>query len=221
MSDLKKELTFCSRDLGEDVALMLCFAPPTSDVSGNHSPVAWKAATLAARGESSWVVTYTNQVGFCAARIERNYCVVSGNYTPINVGESTTLICDTAASPPAYSFTRPVPVPGARGVQASNNTGQRAAIALGLIDDSDTEHESITPILAWTDVEQGKSVSAEFTPIIRAYINVDCRESQLLGPEIAYTSPVWEGDLASLGPKTRIQITPDGYGGFVGRSSTA
>ncbi|KAI0370025.1 hypothetical protein BV20DRAFT_967011 [Pilatotrama ljubarskyi] len=214
MSVYTRDLTFWSHDLGENVTLLLCFTPPTPDQT-----VAWKSGTLSAIGTSVLDVTYINQLGFCLPHIGGK---PNSTYTPIKVGETTTLNLDTSIDPPVYSFTPPVLHAGAKDMQALNDTGRQVDMALGLISPGmDTERETITPVMIWRHVCNGICVSAQFTPVLRAYISRNYRASENIKGELLAAQLIWKANLADLGPKTKIQITKDASNDFVARSGSA
>ncbi|KAI0371219.1 hypothetical protein BV20DRAFT_1051639 [Pilatotrama ljubarskyi] len=222
MSVFTKDLRFWSHNLGDNVTLMLCFTPPTPDLFVKQFPVAWKVTTLSATGGSVLDATYTNQLGFCMPQIGGNSKIVSAsNYTPIGVGETTTLDLNTSINPPVYSFTPPVPLPGTKGIQAVNNTGHPVTIALGFINEMGTDNETMNPVLTWRNVGQGLAVTGEFTPVLRAYLTLNYQESEILKGEVKTLKPIWQENLASLGPKTSIHIIKDASGAFSAKTAVA
>ncbi|KAI0360515.1 hypothetical protein OH77DRAFT_1516998 [Trametes cingulata] len=222
MSVFSKDLTFWSNNLGEDVTLMLCFTPPGPDLFVKQFPVAWKVTTLSATGGSTLDATFTSQLGFCMPQIGGNSKIVSAsNYMAINVGQITTLNLNTAVNPPVYHFTAPVPSPASKAIQAVNNAGHPVAIALGFINDMGTNDETMNPVLTWKNVGQGMTVTGEFTPVLRAYVTLNYQASEILKGELRNTKPIWEANLASLGPKTKIRIVKDADGAFSAHMGSA
>ncbi|KAI0370040.1 hypothetical protein BV20DRAFT_1052684 [Pilatotrama ljubarskyi] len=222
MSSATKDLTFWSRDLGKNVTLLLCFMPPSPDMLVNQFPVAWKVVTLSATGESVLDVTVASQLGFCMPQIgggQNTRILSAGCYTAINNGETTTLEVTIPTEPPVYSFTPPVPFAESKSVQAKNDTGSVAPIALGLVYGMGTSRQIISPILAWPSIAQGTSIETDFTPILRVYIAQDYQESEIIKADIQEARLIWEANVAHLGPKTRIHIVNNGDSGFAVRTT--
>ncbi|KAI0777270.1 hypothetical protein BD413DRAFT_676463 [Trametes elegans] len=219
-----KNLTFRRQaatyvDIGDDVSLMLCFTPPTPELFIKQFPVAWRVTTLSAKGRSVLEATWTSTLGFCMPQIGGNSRIVSsGTYTPINVGEVTTLTVNKNAKPPVYYFTDPVALPGTDNVQAINKCGHPSTIGLGFITDVGTTDETMSPILTWDEVGNGLTVTGEFTPVLRAYVALKYQASDIIRGEIRSHTPIWEKNLLSLAPDTVIHISKDPMGGYVART---
>ncbi|KAI0674467.1 hypothetical protein C8Q78DRAFT_989392 [Trametes maxima] len=213
-----KNLSFKSVNLGEDVTLLLCFTPPSPDLFIKQFPVAWKVTTLSAVGHSGIDATWTSTLGFCMPQIGGGQRIVSAsNYTHMKVGDVTTLTVNNAVNPPVYFFTPPIARPGVDSIQAINNVGHPATIALGFITDPDTPNEVMNPVLTWTDVGNGLAVTGEFTPVLRAYVALKYQASEILRGEVQGVKPIWEANLLSLGPHTTIIVSKDATGAFVGK----
>ncbi|KIK40136.1 hypothetical protein CY34DRAFT_284714 [Suillus luteus UH-Slu-Lm8-n1] len=87
--------------------------------------------------------------------------------------------------------------------QAANNTGTVQDFAIGFMNGRDLMP---TPALYFTDVGDGSHVTAEFTPILRAYITSDYQETAILRGAID-TPAIWEQDLAALSDSTTWNLT--------------
>ncbi|TFK78817.1 hypothetical protein K466DRAFT_606639, partial [Polyporus arcularius HHB13444] len=144
-----RNLTFRSTNLGDNVTLMLCFTPPTSQLFVDQFPIAWKVTTLAATGRSSLNATWTANLGFSATQVGQGSIVTAGNYTPIKVGQTTTLLLDQTARPPVLHWTDPKALSGVTTVQAVNGTGGPAGIGIGFITDLDKPTEDMSVALTW------------------------------------------------------------------------
>ncbi|KAI0743060.1 hypothetical protein C8Q80DRAFT_951291 [Daedaleopsis nitida] len=209
-----RNLTFKSTNLGDNVSLMLCFTPPVQTLYKDQFPVAWKVTTLAARGRSVMNATYVSQLGFSASQVGEGSLVTAGNYTPIDVGESTTLQLDNTANPPVYHWTDPEPRKGLTSVQAVNGTGQYSGIGLGFITDLDGPNEDFNSAIMYPQVGAGLAVTAEFTPVLSAYVALDYQETQMIRADIQSVAPIWTKNLLSLGASTTIVITKNAMGGY-------
>ncbi|TFK78816.1 hypothetical protein K466DRAFT_606638, partial [Polyporus arcularius HHB13444] len=144
-----RNLTFKSTNLGDNVTLMLCFTPPTPRLFVDQFPIAWKVTTLAATGRSSLNATWTANLGFSATQVGQGSIVTAGNYTPIQVGQTTTLLLDQTARPPVQHWTDPKALSGVTTVQAVNGTGGPAGIGLGFITDLNKPTEDMSVALTW------------------------------------------------------------------------
>ena len=59
------------------------------------------------------------------------------------------------------------------------------------------------------------NVTAKFEPVLKAYISLDYRQTEMLRAEIETIDPIWERNLLSLGQSTTIIIKRTPQGGFV------
>ncbi|KAI0743058.1 hypothetical protein C8Q80DRAFT_1192287 [Daedaleopsis nitida] len=208
-----KKLIFKSNNLGDNVTLMLCFTPPSHELYRTQFPIAWKVTTLAAKGRSQMNATWTSTLGFAAAQVGAGQLVTAGSYTPIMPGESTTLTVDQTQSPPVYNWTTPKKLAGVKAVQAINGTGGYAGIGLGFITNLDTPLEDMNTAIMYDHVGAGMSVTGEFTPVLKAYIALDYKETQIIKAEIQ-SGAIWEKNLLSLGASTTIVISKNAMGGY-------
>ncbi|KAI0698786.1 hypothetical protein C8Q76DRAFT_246043 [Earliella scabrosa] len=211
-----RKITFTSTNLGDNAKLMLCFIPPTAEAFVTQFPIAWKVTTLQAKRKSELNAIWSSTPGFCEAEIDSNKMMNAGNYTPIDAGQSTTLLLDESTSSPTYHWTDPKATGGvAPGVQAVNGTGDIANIGLGFITDLDGSNELMDPTVVYPNVVTNRSVKDELPSVLSAYVAVgDYEESQIIPKNILNYTPVWKGDLISLGEHTTIIITKNRTGGY-------
>ncbi|KAI0712718.1 hypothetical protein C8T65DRAFT_739293 [Cerioporus squamosus] len=212
-----RNLTFKSTNLGDNVTLMLCFTPPVPKLFVDQFPIAWKVTTLAATGRSSLNATWTANLGFSATQVGEGSIVTAGNYTPIKVGQTTTLLLDQTARPPVQHWTDPKTLPGVTTVQAVNGTGGPAGIGIGFITDLDKPTEDMSVALTWPNVGNTLAVTGDFTPILSAYVALDYQESQLIRGDIQSVAPIWQSNLLSLQANTTIVVSKDATGAYVAK----
>ncbi|EMD31820.1 hypothetical protein CERSUDRAFT_100052 [Gelatoporia subvermispora B] len=208
-----RTLTFKSTDLGENVNLMLCFAAPSGDWSASSSPIAWRVTTLAAKGRSAMTATYANNLAFARTQVDGGSLVYASNYVPISPGQHTTLRMDDTVTPPTYFFEDPTSIPGIS-VEAKNGTGQVTDIALGFIENLGEPNEIMDPALVYKNIGSGQSVTVDFVPIVRAYVNVNYSQNQMLRADIQHASLVWEGNLWDMQPFTTFEVYRNERGGI-------
>ncbi|OCH93232.1 hypothetical protein OBBRIDRAFT_832762 [Obba rivulosa] len=208
-----RTLTFKSTDLGENVNLMLCFAPrPGGNLSAKCYPIAWRVAHLAAKGRSSVTATYANNLAFAKIQVDGSSLVYASNYVPIAPGQQTTLETDSSVNPPTYYFDDPISI-GGISVEAKNGTGQSADIALGFIENLGEPNEIMDPAMIYKNVVNGQSITADFVPIVRAYVNMNYSQNQILQPDIQNATPIWEGNLWNMQPFTNLEVYRNERGG--------
>ncbi|KAI0712719.1 hypothetical protein C8T65DRAFT_646710 [Cerioporus squamosus] len=212
-----RNLTFKSTNLGDNVTLMLCFTPPVPKLFVDQFPIAWKVTTLAATGRSSLNATWTANLGFSATQVGEGSIVTAGNYTPIKVGQTTTLLLDQTARPPVQHWTDPKTLPGVTTVQAVNGTGGPAGIGIGFITDLDKPTEDMSVALTWPNVGNTLAVTGDFTPILSAYVALDYQKSQLIRGDIQSVAPIWQANLLSLQANTTIVVSKDATGAYVAK----
>ncbi|TFK85752.1 hypothetical protein K466DRAFT_587848 [Polyporus arcularius HHB13444] len=216
-----RNLTFRSNNLGENVTLMLCFTPPNEDLFINQFPVAWKVTGLAANGGSILEVTWTENLAYTATQRGQGSIVTAGSYTPIKVGQTTTLRLDNPSGVPIRAWTKPVPeVPdqalAAKGiVRGRNETGGPAGIGLGFLTDAGTATEGVNVALTWPNVGNTQTVAGKFTPVLSAYVALRYKQSQIIEGELQQETPIWKKDLLGLQGDTTIVVSKKGDGSFV------
>ncbi|KAI0748742.1 hypothetical protein C8Q80DRAFT_1271100 [Daedaleopsis nitida] len=215
-----KNLIFKSVNLGDNVSLMLCFTPPVQSLYQDQFPIAWKVTTLAARGRSAMNATYATQLGVSASQVGEGSLVTAGNYTPINVGESTTLQLDSTVNPHVYHWSDPEHCESRSRVQAVNGTGQDTGIGLGFITDLGGPNEEFNCAVMCPQVGAGVAVTAGFTPVLSAYVALDYQETQIVRGDIQSVAPIWSKNLLSLSATTTIAIIKDAMGGYEARQVT-
>ncbi|KAG1780112.1 hypothetical protein EV702DRAFT_59908 [Suillus placidus] len=188
-----RNLTFQSNDLGRNAVLMLTFDADMLGLYEDFFPVAWKVSKFGKTGLCKAHITYTSQLAFSKPQVVDGNIIGAESCVKIDVSEKTTL----TEADHVYHFSPPQA--GASGVlQAVNNTGDVQDIAVGFMNEGDCIP---TPVLYFNDVKDGSHVTAQFAPVLRAYVTTACQETEIIRSEIA--SPVmWSHDLATLAKDT-------------------
>ena len=52
----------------------------------------------------------------------------------------------------------------------------------------------------------GLTVGAEFTPVVKMYMTMDYRETQLVTADIESLTPIWQENMRALGPNTTLLL---------------
>ncbi|KAG2125971.1 hypothetical protein DEU56DRAFT_823540 [Suillus clintonianus] len=181
-----RNLTFQANDLGKEVTLMLTFDGNMEGLYEDFFPVVWKVSTFGKTGPYRAHATYTSQLAFSKPQVVDGNIIDAETCVKINDSEKTSL----TESNNVFHFSPPQA--GTSGIlQAVNNTGAIQDIAVEL-----TAHRD------------GSHVTAEFTPVLRAYITSDYQETAILRGAID-TPAVWSQNLAGLKESTTWTLTRD------------
>ncbi|KAG1757722.1 hypothetical protein EDB19DRAFT_59526 [Suillus lakei] len=194
-----RNLVFQSNNLGTEATLLLTFNGPVPGV-GDHSAVVWRVSTFGSSGPYQMRATYRSQLAFTKPQVENGNIVGAATAVEINVGQQTTL----TKSGQVFSFS--TPAAGTAGfLKATNEAGLREDIAIGFMSPGQLLP---TPTLIFEGVGDISNVTAQFTPVLRAYVTSGYQETQILRGEIQ--SPVlWDQDLAALPETTTWNLTRD------------
>lgn len=189
-----RTLTFRANDLGKTSALVLTFDDnATPGIFKDVFPTAFKVSSFKAKGPYVFTVTYKADLGFTRAQVSGGTVEPASTYTPIQVGQETTLTKE--GSPPTYSFSDPnIIEPPTTQMIAMNGTNGLEDIGIGFFERPDREP---TQMLVFKDVGTESRVQAEFTPILRAYVTSDYQQNALLKGQIS-TKPLFKEDLVML-----------------------
>ncbi|KAG2073450.1 hypothetical protein BDR04DRAFT_1094974 [Suillus decipiens] len=195
MAAFVRNLTFQTNNLGKESTLLLTFNDLTQSPGvGPREAVVWRVSTFGESGPYQMQVTYKNQLGFTKPQVTNGKIVGAATAVDINVDQQTSLKKNEGG---VYSFTTPTTgTPDF--VKAVNDAGVKEDLAIGFR----AEGQLLpTPVLYFSDVGDASSVTAQFTPKLRAYITSDYQETEILRGEIQ--SPlVWEMNLATLSVST-------------------
>ncbi|KAG1724082.1 uncharacterized protein EDB91DRAFT_144037 [Suillus paluster] len=184
-----RNLTFQTDDLGRESTLLLTFDSYTEGIYDKFYPVVWRVSPFGKRGSYSMVATYTSQLAFLKPQVVEGNITEASTCIEINYGQATTL----TEAHDVFHFSDPVP--GINGcVRAWNNTGVAQDIAVGFMSPGKLMPK---PVLHFSGVEHRGKVTAQFTPILRAYITSDYEENTILRGAID-TPCLWKQDLAAL-----------------------
>ncbi|KIK72640.1 hypothetical protein PAXRUDRAFT_636263, partial [Paxillus rubicundulus Ve08.2h10] len=89
-----RTLTFKTKDLGANAALMLTFDKPITGLYKDSFPVCWKVTRFGKTGSYSMHATFHSQLAFVKPQIGDGIIVDASTYQLLNVGEKTTLTQD-------------------------------------------------------------------------------------------------------------------------------
>ncbi|KAG2356354.1 hypothetical protein BDR07DRAFT_1339882 [Suillus spraguei] len=195
-----RNLTFQSNDLGKEATIMLTFDADMKGLYEDFFPVVWKVSKFGQTGPYRAHATYTSQLAFSKPQVVDGNIIDAETSVKINVSEKTSL---TEASE-VYHFSSPES--GIAGVlQAVNNTGAIQDIAVGFMTPGDLMPK---PALYFNGVGDGSHVTAQFTPVLRAYITSDYEETAIIRGAID-TPAIWSQDLAGLAESTTWTLKRD------------
>ncbi|RPD63482.1 hypothetical protein L227DRAFT_572628 [Lentinus tigrinus ALCF2SS1-6] len=154
-------------------------------------------------------------LAFSATQLGAGSLLTAGNYTPINPGQTTTLVIDNSTQPPVQYWTDPVNSHGTSAAKAVNGTGSPTNIGVGFITDLNKPAEDMHVALTWLNVGAGMAVAGNFTPVLSAYLTLDFQENQLITSDIMGVAPVWQMNLLELQQDTTIIISKDQNGHYI------
>ncbi|KAG0694826.1 hypothetical protein DFH29DRAFT_1005997 [Suillus ampliporus] len=188
-----RHLTFQTKDLGKESTLLLTFDGKMEGLYEKFYPVVWKISPFGKAGPYRMQATYTHQLAFSKAQVVNGKIVDAETCIEIKPSEKTTLTEENNV----FQFSNPEK--GVDGFfQAWNKTGLVQDIAVGFMNAGDFMPK---PVLYFNDVGDSSNVTAEFTPILRAYITSDYQETAVLQGAIE-TPVIWEQNLGALGENT-------------------
>ncbi|KAG0708326.1 hypothetical protein DFH29DRAFT_477001 [Suillus ampliporus] len=195
-----RHLIFQSNDLGKEATLILTFDGDMKGLYQDFFPVVWRVSTFGETGPYRMHATYTSQLAVSKLQVVDGNIVDAETAVKINYGQKTILteVNDVFHFSPPHAGTSGV-------LQAMNATGAIQDIAIGFMTPGDLMPK---PALCFKEVGDSSNVTAEFTPILRAYITSDYQETEILRGAID-TPAIWEHDLASLSESTTLNLHRD------------
>ncbi|KAH9475591.1 hypothetical protein JR316_0012708 [Psilocybe cubensis] len=198
-----RALSFFSRDLGQDIDLLLMFEPPAAGrLYVDLFPVCWKVLSLSAGGLSTASVEYTAASGFFVPQVESGNRVFASNSQPCETGQRCTLRINDNGN--GNSITAPVPGVGGS-MQCLNTTGRPASIGMGFFNTTGTKME---PALLWDNVANNSILSIQLTPRLKIYAVRDYKATELIRGDIE--SPLlFERNLIALPASTTWKVFID------------
>ncbi|KAG0693666.1 hypothetical protein DFH29DRAFT_1084146 [Suillus ampliporus] len=175
-----RNMTFQIKDLGNKSTLLLIFDGKMEGLYKKFTP--WFGSPYRMQA------TYTHQLAFSKAQVVNGNIVDAATCVQIQPSEKTTLTEDNDV----FQFSNPQK--GVDGyLQAWNKTG--------LTQDMAIRHSQYT-------TRDGSNVTAEFTPILRAYITSDYQETAVLQGAIE-TPVIWEQNLGAPTENTTWNLKRD------------
>ncbi|KAG8793425.1 hypothetical protein FRC12_002800 [Ceratobasidium sp. 428] len=97
--------------------------------------------------------------------------------------------------------------------EVRNNSSGRTDLSIGFVK-GDGIDQRFEPTLVWTGVGAKSNITAQFTPVLRAYVTRDYQASQLLRGEVE-TDTIWEQNINELNDVTGWNFQEDNAnGGF-------
>ncbi|KAK1230884.1 hypothetical protein PQX77_006014 [Marasmius sp. AFHP31] len=199
-------------EFSKDVNVVLTFDAPTkSELSTDQNYVAWRVANLksnpGSKANNRFVVDYRNRFGFGVGQLTNGNTVIPTSMIEMKPGQSTDLTLN--GSTPAWSD--PSDGTGTL-IRATNKTGLLQNMAFGTV--SDVGGFSILePAFMWK-VGENLSVEAKFRPILKMYVNLDCKKNDFLSADVASMTPIWTGNLAALAPLASFAFTETPQRGY-------
>ncbi|KAG8719078.1 hypothetical protein FRC08_003696 [Ceratobasidium sp. 394] len=205
-----KTLNFYSYNLMKDTSVVLVFQPPdSSKLYRDQFPVVWKVITFRARGHGKASVKYAARLAFGYAQTDADNLVDSAAWTEVRSGDMTSI----SGGPNEKRFGGITKREGTKLLVCKNNSSSRADLSIGFVK-GDGIDQRFEPTLMWQGVGAKSNVTAQFTPILRAFVTRDYQASQLLRGEIE-TDQIWEMNLNEIDDVTGWNFQEDdSNGGF-------
>ncbi|KAG8793422.1 hypothetical protein FRC12_002797 [Ceratobasidium sp. 428] len=205
-----KTLNFYSYNLQKDTSVVLLFRPPANNkLFKDQFPVVWKVITFRARGHGKATVKYAARLAFGYAQTDADNLVDSGAWTEVRSGEMTSITGDAGEK----RFGGVTKREGTKLIVCKNNSSGRADLSIGFVK-GDGIDQRFEPALVWTGVGAKSNVTAQFTPVLHAYVTRDYQASQLLRGEIE-TDEIWSQNINELDDVTGWNFEEDdANGGF-------
>ncbi|KAG9119931.1 hypothetical protein FRC07_004813, partial [Ceratobasidium sp. 392] len=192
-----KKLHFYSHGLERETTLILTFKPPESpEPDPNRVPIAWKIIKLIPRAGvySKATVHYVPRLAFGHAQSEDDGVVAPSIWMEVNNGDHTSITGEDDEKHFAHVSHRD----NTKNVTCANSSDSPTDLSLGLIKNSGISTR-FEPIFLWTSVGRGTNVSAQFTPILTAYVTreQDANEFLRMAGQIR-PDPIWTQNLDEL-----------------------
>ncbi|EGO19015.1 hypothetical protein SERLADRAFT_418651 [Serpula lacrymans var. lacrymans S7.9] len=185
MSTFVRNLTIRTHDLGHAATLLLTFDKDVEGIYKDYFPVVWHVVAFGAKGSYAMHATYTNQLTFLKPQVDSGSIIGAETYIDINYNQSTTLTEEEGV----FYF---------------------SDLAIGIwplcFKDSDGRDQLPTSALYFDSVRDKSNVTAQFIPILRAYITSDYKETDILRSPIK-TKVIWEVNLAELKETTSWNLS--------------
>ncbi|KAL0072008.1 hypothetical protein AAF712_000931 [Marasmius tenuissimus] len=199
--------------LTKNVNVVMTFDAPTkSELSTDQNYVAWRVANLksnpGSKANNRFVVDYKDRFGFGVGQLTNGNTVIPSSMIEMKPGQSTELTL--SGSSPAWSD--PSDGTGTL-IRATNKTGLVQNMAFGTVSDVEGGFSIIEPAFMWK-VGQNLSVEAKFRPILKMYVNLDCKKNDFLSADVASMTPIWTGNLATLAPLASFAFTETPQQGY-------
>ncbi|KAG9096234.1 hypothetical protein FS749_008865 [Ceratobasidium sp. UAMH 11750] len=206
-----KTLNFYTYGLQKDTTVMLMFQPPsTSKLFRDQFPVVWKIINFRAGGHSKATVKYVARLAFGYAQTDDNNLVDSAAWVEVMSGDMSSIT--GAAGDKRFGPT--TKREGTKLLVCKNNTDQRANLSIGFVK-GDGIGQRYEPTLVWTGVGSKSNITAQFTPILTAYVTRDYKESQLLRGEVE-TDAIWSQNINEIDDVTGWNfLEDDSNGSFI------
>ncbi|EGN93638.1 hypothetical protein SERLA73DRAFT_163421 [Serpula lacrymans var. lacrymans S7.3] len=205
MSTFVRNLTIRTHDLGHAATLLLTFDKDVEGIYKDYFPVVWHVVAFGAKGSYAMHATYTNQLTFLKPQVDSGSIIGAETYIDINYNQSTTLTEEEGV----FYFSSPT-TGKENYVIALNETGSPQDLAIGIwplcFKDSDGRDQLPTSALYFDSVRDKSNVTAQFIPILRAYITSDYKETDILRSPIK-TKVIWEVNLAELKETTSWNLS--------------
>ncbi|CAE6496407.1 unnamed protein product [Rhizoctonia solani] len=160
-----------------------------------------------AKGHAKASVQYGARLAFGYAQTDQDNLVDSASW--VESGD----ISSISGGPGQKRFGDVSKSEGTKLLACKNNTESRANVSIGFIR-GDGIHQRYEPTLVWTGVGSGSNVTAQFTPILTAYVTRDYKATEMLQGEVE-TDAIWRCNLNELDDVTGWYfVEDDASGGF-------
>ncbi|CEL53355.1 hypothetical protein RSOLAG1IB_06322 [Rhizoctonia solani AG-1 IB] len=188
---------------------MMMFEPPNnSKLFKDQFPVVWKVITFRARGHAKASVQYGARLGFGYAQTDQDNLVDSASWVEVKSGDISTI----QGGPGQKRFGAVSNnSSGTKLLVCKNNTNGRANVSIGFVK-GDGYNQRYEPTLVWTGVGSGSNVTAQFAPILTAYVTRDYKATEMLRGEVE-TEAIWRCNLNELDDVTGWNFVEDDTSG--------
>ncbi|KAG8719088.1 hypothetical protein FRC08_003706 [Ceratobasidium sp. 394] len=188
-----KTLNFFSYNLAKTNVVLVFRPPKSSRLYRDQFPVVWKVMTFRGPGHGKAFVKYSARLAFGYAQTDADSLVSTAAWTELKTNDIT-----GASGAPGDSTKHFV---------CKNNSDVPADLNIGLVS-GDGTNESFEPTLIFRGVGAGSTLTAQFTPVLQAYVTRDYQVSQLLRGEME-TDRIWETNLDEIDEVTSWAFRED------------
>ncbi|GJE94749.1 hypothetical protein PsYK624_109210 [Phanerochaete sordida] len=192
-------ITTKAQGVSENTNIILTFVPvDKTDLYSKQLPVVWKLLKFAANQTQTVNVTYSARLGVAVAQIDTGLVQIPQTFIEMGLGQTTSFTTDSDNFV-EWSEPSPKPAPGTGTIVADNESGSKQDLMLGTV----SGETNFQPVLVWKAVNNGATMTASFTPKLRAYAYKNYQETAIIKGEIE-TGLLGEWDLATLNASPKV-----------------